>query len=190
MKDHLIRFALGSAVLWSAVFALPAHALEKETPAPATEKASQAIDPVSAVRRLYALLDAPIVANPEAEGDADPLPMTQRLESLFLLERDYLDASGHPFDRMDFSWVVNGQDAVITDMEITAVDVPIRDYGDRVVDQFPRQIVTASFKNFGDPTVIRYYWVQQRNGWKLDNATGRGEDGMTWTLSLLLEYGG
>lgn len=190
MKNHLTRFALGSAMLLSAVIAMPAQALEKQASAAATENVGQAIDPVAAVRRLYTLLDEPIVASPDGEDIADPLPMTQRLESLFLLERDYLEASGHPFDRMDFSWVVNGQDSLITDMKITSVDVPIRDYGDRVVDQFPRKIVTASFKNFDDPTTIRYYWVQQRNGWKLHNATGTGDDGMTWTLSLLLEYGG
>lgn len=136
-------------------------------------------DPEAVVRGLYA---------DTADGDA--LPMTQRLESLFLLERDYLEASGHPFDRLDFDWMVNGQDALITGLAIETVDVPMRDYGDAAVDQFARKIVTASFKNFDSPTVIRYYWIKERSGWKLDDVMGHGEEGMTWTLSLLLAYGG
>jgi hypothetical protein len=108
MKNHLTRFALGSAVLLSAVLVMPVLAFELQASAAANDNVGQAIDPVAAVRRLYALLDEPIVASPDGEDIADPLPMTQRLESLFLLERDYLEASGHPFDRMDFSWVVNG----------------------------------------------------------------------------------
>lgn len=136
-------------------------------------------DPEAVVRGLYA---------DTADGDA--LPMTQRLESLFLLERDYLEASGHPFDRLDFDWMVNGQDALISALAIETVDVPMRDYGDAAVDQFDRKIVTASFKNFDSPTVIRYYWIKERSGWKLDDVMGHSEDGMTWTLSLLLAYGG
>ncbi len=120
----------------------------------------------------------------------DELVMTQRLETLFLLERDYLEASGHPFDRLDFDWIVNGQDTLITGLAIETVDVPMRDYGDAAVDQFDRKIVIATFKNFNSPTEIRYYWIRERSGWKLDDVTGHSEDGMTWTLSLLLGYGG
>lgn len=136
-------------------------------------------DPETVVRGLYS----------EAV-DGDALPMSQRLESLFLRERDYLEASGHPFDRLDFDWVVNGQDALITELGIETMEVPMRDYGDEALDQFDRKIVTASFKNFDSSTMIRYYWVRERSGWKLDDVTGHGEDSMNWTLSLLLAFGG
>lgn len=140
----------------------------------------------------------PAVSDPEAmvtalysdTADRSPLPMTQRLETLFLLERDYLEASGYPVGRLDFDWVVNGQDALITDLAFETVDVPIRDYGKAAVDQFDRKIIIASFQNFASPTAIRYYWIRERSGWKLDDVTGDSEDGMTWTLSLLLAYGG
>lgn len=136
-------------------------------------------DPEAIVAALYS----------ETDGGGE-LPMTQRLETLFLLERDYLEASGHPFDRLDFDWIVNGQDALITELAFETVDVPMRDHGDAAVDQFDRKIVIASFKNFDSPTSIRYYWIKERSGWKLDDVTGHSEDGMTWTLSLLLAYGG
>jgi hypothetical protein len=138
-------------------------------------------DPLATVEAIY---------SDDAKQSAKSLPMTQRLESLFLLERDHLEASGEPIGRLDFDWTVNGQDASISMVDVTAVDVPLRDFGDAAVDQFERRIVTARFMNFDNEQVIRYYWVKQRNGWHLDDVTGQGEDSMTWTLSLLLGYGG
>tara|TARA_R110000824_G_scaffold150891_4_gene321703 strand:- start:334 stop:846 length:513 start_codon:yes stop_codon:yes gene_type:complete len=166
------------------IFALSVAALSlspaSAQPADSTAAQAQAAaGPESVVRGLYS-----------DSITGDELVMTRRLETLFLLERDYLDASGHPFDRLDFDWIVNGQDALITGLAIETVDVPMRDYGDAAVDQFDRKIVIAAFRNFDSPTEIRYYWIKERSGWKLDDVTGGGEDGMTWTLSLLLAYGG
>lgn len=138
-------------------------------------------DPVKAVEAIY---------SDDVKQQAQTLPMTQRLESLFLLERDHLEASGEPIGRLDFDWTVNGQDASISMLDITSVDVPMRDFGDAAVDQFERRIVTARFMNFDSEQIIRYYWIKQRNGWHLDDVTGQGEDSMTWTLSLLLAFGG
>jgi len=137
-------------------------------------------DPEAAVRALYA----------EEQAARSSLAMTRRLESLFMLERDYLEASGHPFDRLDFDWTVNGQDARVTALTFETIDVPMRDYGDAAVDQFDRKIVHVAFRNFDSPTTIRYYWIKERSGWKLDDVTGDSDDGTTWTLSLLLAYGG
>lgn len=162
------------------IFALSIAALSPATAQPGDDAAQEqaAAGPEDVVRGLYS----------ETTGGGE-LVMTRRLETLFLLERDYLDASGHPFDRLDFDWIVNGQDALITELAFETVDVPMRDYGDAAVDQFDRKIVIASFKNFDSPTEIRYYWIKERSGWKLDDVTGHSEDGMTWTLSLLLTYG-
>ncbi len=140
-----------------------------------------ATDPLTAVEAIY---------SDDMKPSANGLPMTQRLESLFLLERDHLEASGEPIGRIDFDWTVNGQDASISMVDVTAMDVPLRDFGDAAVDQFERRIVTARFMNFDSEQIIRYYWVKQRNGWHLDDVTGQGEDSMTWTLSLLLAFGG
>lgn len=138
-------------------------------------------DPLKAVEAIY---------SDDAKHSNKSLPMTRRLETLFLLERDHLEASGEPIGRIDFDWTVNGQDASISMLDVTAVDVPLRDFGDEAVDQFERRIVTARFMNFDSEQVIRYYWVKQRNGWHLDDVTGQGEDSMIWTLSLLLGFGG
>jgi len=160
--------------------------------------ASLLISPAMAQPGDGAQAEEQAVSDPEAmvkalysdTADRSLLPMTQRLETLFLLERDYLEASGYAVGRLDFDWVVNGQDALITDLAFETVDVPIRDYGEEAVDQFDRKIIIASFKNFASPTEIRYYWIKERSGWKLDDVTGDSEDGMTWTLSLLLAYDG
>tara|TARA_R110000824_G_scaffold999_10_gene5623 strand:- start:338 stop:850 length:513 start_codon:yes stop_codon:yes gene_type:complete len=165
-----------SALILASLLIPPAMAQSGDG-AQAEEQAAR--DPEAMVTALY----ADII-------DRGALPMTQRLETLFLLERDYLEASGYPVGRLDFDWTVNGQDALITDLAFETVDVPIRDYGDAAVDQFDRKIIIASFKNFASPTEIRYYWIRERSGWKLDDVTGDSEDGMTWTLSLLLAYGG
>lgn len=144
-------------------------------------KVEMVSDPVVAVQSVY---------EENWKRGAMTLPMTQRLESLFLLERDHLKASGEPIGRLDFDWTVNGQDASISMLDITAIDVPMRDFGDEAVDQFERRIVTARFMNFDSEQIIRYYWVKQRNGWHLDDVMGQGEDSMTWTLSLILGFGG
>lgn len=174
----MIRFAFALV----AFFTIPASSALALQPA---EKASPALpmaaDPVAAIEAIY---------NDDKDQGASDLPMTQRLETLFLLERDHLEASGEPIGRIDFDWTVNGQDASISMVDITAINVPLRDFGDAAVDQFERRIVTARFMNFDSEQVIRYYWVKQRNGWHLDDVTGQGEDSMTWTLSLLLGYGG
>ena len=169
----MIRFVFAFSVTLLAVSPVLAQPV-KDVP---TAKHS-ADDPETIVRSLYS-----------AAVDGDALPMTQRLESLFLMERDYLEAKGYPFDRLDFDWIVNGQDALITELAIETLEVPMRDYGDEAVDQFDRKIVTASFKNFDSPTMIRYYWVRERSGWKLDDVIGYGEGRGIWTLSLLLAYG-
>mgnify|MGYP000698797543 CR=1 FL=1 len=166
-------------VLLSAIPASPVMAS-----APVNDSAAvlvEFVDPLVTVKAIY---------SDDAKQPAESLPMTQRLESLFLLERDHLEASGVPIGRLDFDWTVNGQDASISMLDVTAIDVPVRDFGDAAVDQFERRIVTARFMNFDSEQVIRYYWVKQRNGWHLDDVTGQGQDGMTWTLSLLLGYGG
>ena len=176
-KNTLIR-RLCLLFLCAGLSASPIPALAQNTGEAPSEMAS-ASDPVATVKRLYGL---------ETGNAGAGLPMTQRLERLFLLDELHLEESGEPIGRLDFDWVVNGQDALITDVKVTSFSVPLRDFGDEAVDQFERMIVTAEFKNFDSQMRLRYYWIRERSGWKLDDVASVGE--FPWTLSLLLAYGG
>lgn len=110
--------------------------------------------------------------------------MTPRLEDL--LQRDDTRREVHdtPIARLDFDWVVNGQDALISNVKIIG-RLPDRL---RLEDESEQMVVTACFDNFGQPQVLDYYWQKAEDGWQLDDVVSR-TPGFTWVLSLLLEYG-
>ena len=57
-------------------------------------------------------------------------------------------------------------------------------------DEPKRDIITARFDNFDVATRITYYWTyHDERGWVIEDVTGWSENGLVWTLSLLLKYG-
>ncbi|WP_284124202.1 hypothetical protein [Parerythrobacter aestuarii] len=160
--------------------AVPAMAQEQSEegmPCDDTEKvtATRGIaDPVETLRALYDEgMDIPQV----------DLPLTDRLYDLMLRDDWRRGVHDTPIARIDFDWIVNGQDALISDIEVEGTTPD----GLRLSDEPERMVVTARFKNFDTPNELDYYWEKGPHGWRLDDVVSRGERG--WVLSLLLGYG-
>jgi hypothetical protein len=140
------------------------------------------ISPETTVRWIY---------SEEQSDEADAgisdgmLPMTARLGDLFAEEEANSSAENGGIGRLDFGWMVNGQDAKIEALVVESETVvPLSP------NHEPRKIVTAKFDNFGRPTEIRYYWIKHPDrGWLLDDVIGSGRGEESWTLSLLLGFG-
>jgi hypothetical protein len=88
-----------------------------------------------------------------------------------------------PIGRIGFDFIVNGQDALITQVEVTEEAVGFAGPQDP-----ERTVITASFKNFDSPNIIDYYWVKQDDEWTLEEVVSRSPE-FPWVLSLLLKYG-
>ena len=137
--------------------------------------------PEQAIRAIY---------ETKSETPGDCLQLSDRLILLFGAEEMRMEALDIPIGRLDFDWVVNGQDALITNVRVTAVEVSPAGPSDP-----PRQIVTARFDNFGEPQVIDYYWEQGPSheedypgDWGITEVVSRTQ-GFDWVLSLLLSHG-
>lgn len=178
----ILRFA---AVFALACLAAPAFAQEEERDYEAefaeycasigTEPPEPGVeDPALMVRNLYP--DAP-------ERMEERVPLTDRLRALFIKENRITCETDNPIGRLDFDWVVNGQDALITEVSVESSDqLAILE------DEPPRMVVTAKFKNFETPMELQFYWQKADDGWRLDDVTSVSGD-YPWTLSLLLAYG-
>lgn len=131
-------------------------------------------DPELTVRNLY----------PEPPMLADGiLPLTPRLKDLFERDDRRVCELDTPIGRLDFDWVVNGQDFLISDVSVETVET----YAG-LADEPDRKVVIAKFKNFDTANELRYYWEKADDGWRLDDVASVSER-FPWTLSLLLEYG-
>ncbi len=158
-----------SVILLSGFWFLPAHAKDRAIP-------------IEIVEQLY-------TESETGEQDAEivdiPMPMTAELGDLLADDHSYGSINGTGIGRLDFDWMVNGQDASITNLEIKRVAVVA--YSS---DKPKREIIVAQFDNFDDPTRISYYWKYDADrGWLIEDVTGWSQDGLVWTLSLLLKYG-
>ena len=144
------------------------NAIGKAPPLPGVE------DPALTVRNLYP--DPPALADGE-------LPLTPRLQQLFESDDRRVCELDTPIGRLDFDWVVNGQDFLITDVSVETVET----YAG-LEDEPERVVVIARFKNFDTPNELRYYWEKAEDGWRLDDVASVSDE-FPWTLSLLLKYG-
>ncbi len=101
---------------------------------------------------------------------------SDRLKALMAL--DAKEAGKGNVGRFDFDIWIDAQDATLTDVTIKALPV----------ESAPnRKIVVATFKNFGKPHEVHFYFERGTNGWRLDDARATAPE--QWTLSLILKYG-
>lgn len=156
-KSSVIRIT--TAVIAAALATVGAHA-----------KTLKVKDPVSATKELYALLEKDY-----DNADVD-LPMSARLNALAAL--DTKEAHGE-VGRLDGNIYVNGQDAKISNVQITSRDVE---------NAKNRIIVVARFKNFDAQEEIHYFWEKTKSGWVVDDLRTLDKDGGS-TLSLVYKYG-
>ena len=110
-------------------------------------------------------------------GDYDP-PEALYTPRLLALWTDMEKDSGGEVGRIDFFYWTSSQDWDLKDVSI----------GSAFVDGHEdRQMVTASFRNGGEPRRIRFYFERTGGKWRLDDVVS--EVGEIWTLSVLLKYG-
>jgi hypothetical protein len=94
----------------------------------------------------------------------DPAPL-QSVGLNQLIELDRKDADGE-IGRIDFDPYVNGQDALISGVELTDVD----ELGGTAK-------ITVKFDNFSAPNTSIYSLVKERDGWKIDDVAHLEDDG-------------
>ena len=88
------------------------------------------------------------------------------------------NAAGEP-GRLDFSPWINGQDAIITQVQIS----------EQPVDQNAnRRIVTVRFDNQGQRSTLHFYWERVGDAWLIDNIDST-EGEVQWDLATILKYG-
>lgn len=110
-------------------------------------------------------------------GDYDP-PEALYTPRLLALWEDMRKDSRGEVGRIDFFYWTSSQDWALTDVSI----------GSEFVDGHEdRMIVTASFRNSGEPRRIRFYFEKTGGQWRLDDVVS--ELGDRWVLSVLLKYG-
>lgn len=141
------------------------------------------------------MLLAPVAARAQSLSDAPPVYVatvydrlargenveppdalyTPRLQALWA---DMQKDAGGEVGRVDFFPWTNSQDWMLSDLSLTSEVVDGRE---------DRMIVTAKFKNDGQPQVIRSYWEKSGGRWRLDDMQSLGKE--AWTLSVILKYG-
>jgi hypothetical protein len=81
--------------------------------------------------------------------------------------------------RLDFDPIVNAQDFSVTDIQVRSHAI--------VGSSSPSKgIVTATFKNGGEVTIIEYTFTRQGARWLLDDVAAKTPGQETWTLSNIL----
>lgn len=110
-------------------------------------------------------------------GDYDP-PDALYTPRLLALWQDMRKDSGGEVGRIDVFYWTGSQDWDLKDVSIGSEFVDGRE---------DRQMVTASFRNGGEPGRIRFYFEKADGQWRLDDVVS--ELGDRWVLSVLLKYG-
>ena len=119
----------------------------------AAHAATPGLDPVTIIKTLYAGYQAPPTEAPESPTEGQKTFFTDALETL------YVAATNAPDDDLpliDWDVFANGQDFQISDVTVTATPVS----GNSAM-------VTASFKNFDEPTTVIYAFVTTPQGWRV-----------------------
>ena len=94
----------------------------------------------------------------------DPAPL-QSAGLNALIELDRKDANGE-IGRLDFDPYVVGQDFLLTDFEVGAIE-----------EMSGTARVTVTFRNFDAPETNVFTLVRETDGWKIDDVTNLGDDG-------------
>jgi hypothetical protein len=85
-------------------------------------------------------------------------------------------AGENPAPVLDFNPFIGAKQALLRDL---AVGTP--------VGNLEQAIVTVSFGNFGEISLLSLALVREADGWKVDDIASLGE-GENWLLSWLLQY--
>lgn len=148
-------------------------------------RAASPSSPSAIIAEVYRRL---IVEQNRAPGDLSPAYDSP--DSLFApaLRQAFADerreAKGE-LGRLDFYFWVNGQDWSLSDLRIE----------ERTVWRRPdRRVVTASFLNSGQPSLLEFYFQNHGGRWLIEEVASipvphDGEPGYGWTLSLILRFG-
>ena len=127
--------------------------------------------PLAIVKAIYARLEGP-------HGDSYDPPdnYSARLRRLAAASRK---AAGTDVPcGLDFSIWVNGQEQQITEAQVT-----------RLPDPGPgRQLIAATFRNWGNPESLRFTYKLEGGRWRLDEAQSMSKAG--WVFSDLLQCKG
>ena len=159
-------------------------AAAEQAPAEARVAAAGGVsDPLRFVKAAYGLdSSSPDGPGPVGMLDEDKPEYSPRLRALFRIQqREHgVDDVG----RLDMDIYTGTQDGEITEMKVQSAEV---DFASP-----PRRIVTATFKNMGRPSTMRFYFEKIGERWFLDDiasARDPGADVPAWTLSTVLKYG-
>jgi hypothetical protein len=127
-------------------------------------------DPKALVDAIYAPYTTLGVAQ-----DQDPAQFySERLKGL--VAANAAAAGDNPPPVLDFNPFIGAKQALLRDL---AVGTP--------VGNNEQAIVTVSFGNFGDISLLSLALVKEADGWKVDDIASLGE-GENWLLSWLLQY--
>ena len=127
-------------------------------------------DPKALVDAIYAPYTTLGVAQ-----DQDPAQFySERLKGLVALNATA--AGDNPAPVLDFNPFIGAKQALLRDL---AIGTP--------VGNNEQAIVTVSFGNFGDISLLSLALVKEADGWKVDDIASLGE-GENWLLSWLLQY--
>lgn len=127
-------------------------------------------DPKALVDAIYAPYTTLGVAQ-----DQDPAQFySERLKGLVVANA--AAAGDNPAPVLDFNPFIGAKQALLRDL---AVGTP--------VSNNEQAIVTVSFGNFGDISLLSLSLVREGDGWKVDDIASLGE-GENWLLSWLLQY--
>lgn len=110
-----------------------------------------------------------------AATDQDPAQFySERLKGLVAANAAATGENAAPV--LDFNPFIGAQQALLRDL---AVGTP--------VGNLDQAIVTVSFGNFGEISLLSLALVREADGWKVDDIASLGE-GENWLLSWLLQY--
>jgi hypothetical protein len=127
-------------------------------------------DPKALVDAIY----APYTTLGAAQ-DQDPAQFySERLKGL--VAANAAQAGDSPAPVVDFNPFIGARQALLRDL---SVGTP--------VGNNEQAIVTVSFGNFGEISLLSLSLVKQSDGWKVDDIASLGE-GENWLLSWLLQY--
>ena len=138
-------------------------------------------DPVAFVREAFSARPGSGAATSFNGYSREP-EFSPRLRAMF--EDDERYANGE-VGRLAFNPYTGTQDDEISQVEVTGAEV------EGAPD---RRLVTAHFRNIGQPQTMHVYFERIGGRWYVDDIASPGRPGAQgqppWTLSLILRYGG
>ncbi len=130
------------------------------------------LEPLSLIKGIYANFAENSTARLSDFDLLNPFSSPQ-LKHLMDTEKACQE-EGDRLCKYDFSVIVNGQDHILTEFDVSASAT-----SDENLE------VTASFNNFGEPSRIIYLFLKEKEQWMLMDVQSRGE--RSWSLVEILK---